>query len=903
MNHSLPCLSSLWSRGPWQRLPLALAAVLAVAASTSAQTPAPAAAPTATAPAPAHAGGKKKNSITPEQAEFFEKKIRPVLVEKCYDCHSEESGKMKNDLALDSRDAIRIGGERGPGIVPFKPDESFVIQAIRQEGRIAMPPEKKGGKLPDEVIADFEKWVAMGAPDPRDAAKVANTEPAKPEKAFDWDKERQFWAFQKPRLTPAPAVKNARWPKSDIDRFVLAKLEQKGLQPVADADKRTLVRRVYYDLTGLPPTPEQAEAFVKDRSPNALEKLVDELLASSHFGEQWGRAWLDVARYGESTGLDRNLNYPYAWKYREYVLNAFNSDKPYDRFIQEQIAGDLLPYKDQAERDQLLIATGFLAIGPKGLNETRPKYSKFQVVDDQIDVTSRGFLGLTVSCARCHDHKFDPIPTRDYHALAGIFSSTDTYYGTVGGRGNRRPTPLLGLAGNPDRDILNGGGPTPNMAVNTNRNFNGRTNNFAAGGARRGGTNGVAGRRGGRGAFGPRDTNAPPVERVPATGPYAMGVKDLDPVESPIYFRGDLSKPKETVPRGFLRAVALKDGPTVPEDSSGRLQYAQWITHPDNPLTARVVVNRAWQQLFGVGIVATSDNFGHLGSAPTHPELLDYLAVKFQTEQHWSFKQLIRSLVLTHAYQLGSELNAKANEADPANTLLWRASPRRLKAESIRDSILVASGRLDPAPLHGSVTADFGDGYYGVNIWPTDFPTDFRKRSVYLPVPRDVVPEELSLFDFPNPNLVTSRRESTTSPNQALFLLNNPFVQSESVHFARRLLAVRGSEEKRIRQAYQVALLREPTAAEIKRAKQFIRDQEGSYLGSDELTGLTGTEEDGSLTLEIASAAVRPNGMASEVIKRTTKPAAIEKPRDQHEAAWSLFTQTLFGSAEFRYLR
>jgi hypothetical protein len=264
---------------------------------------------------------------------------------------------------------------------------------------------------------------------------------------------------------------------------------------------------------------------------------------------------------------------------------------------------------------------------------------------------------------------------------------------------------------------------------------------------------------------------------------------------------------------------------------------------------------------------------------------------------------LVRSLVLTRAYQLSSQLDPNANEVDPGNTLIWRATPRRLKAESIRDSILAASGRLDPEPLRGAVTADFGDGYYGVNIWPTELPTDFRKRSVYLPVPRDVVPEELSLFDFPNPNLVTSRRESTTSPSQALYLLNNPFVQSESVHLARKLLAAKGSEEKRIRGAYHATLLREPNAAEIKRARQFIREQAGNYLGSDNLTELSSQEKDGTLTVEIASAAVRANGMAAEVIKRTSKRADLEKPRDQHEAAWSLFTQTLFASAEFRYLR
>jgi hypothetical protein len=849
-----------------------------------------------TLPGVLSAAPAKKNAATPEQLEFFEKKIRPVLVEKCYDCHSEESGRMKGDLVLDSRDGIRVGGERGPGIVPGKPDESFVIQAIRQTGRIAMPPEKKGGKLPDEVIADFEKWVAMGAPDPRDASKVASTEPSKPEKPVDWEKERQHWAFQKPVKAAPPAVADARWPKTGVDRFVLAKLEEKKLKPVADADRRTLARRVHYDLTGLPPTPEQVEAFVKDRRPDAYERLVDSLLASSHFGEQWGRAWLDVARYGESTGLDRNLNYPYAWKYRDWVVQSVNEDKPYDRFVQEQVAGDLLPAKDQDERDRLLIATGFLAIGPKGLNETRPKYSKFQVVDDQVDVTTRGFLGLTVSCARCHDHKFDPIPTRDYHALAGIFSSTDTLYGTVGGRGNRRPTPLLGLAGKPDREVLNGGGPTPNMAVNTNRNFNGRTNAFA--GRRGGGTNALAGRRPGAGR-----TNAEPVERIAARGPYAMGVRDLDPVDSPIYFRGDLSKPKEVVPRGFLRILPIADAPAVPEDASGRLQYAQWLTHPDNPLTARVAVNRVWQQLFGAGIVGTPDNFGHLGSAPTHPELLDTLAVSFSGELRWSLKSLVRSLVLSRTYQLSSQTYAKALESDPGNTLLWRATPRRLKAESIRDSILAVSGRLDREPLKGAVTADFGDGYYGVNIWPSDFPTDFVKRSLYLPLPRDVVPEELALFDFPNPNLVTARRESTTSPSQALYLLNNPFVQSESVHLARKLLSEDGSEEKRIRRAYQATLLREPTSAEVKRARKFLREQVANFRGDDELSSLPDFAAEQAKTIQIASAAVRANGMAAEVIERTSKPARLERPRNEREAAWSLLTQSLFGSAEFRYLR
>lgn len=669
----------------------------------------------------AHAAPAGK-AITPEQREFFENKIRPVLVKECYDCHSEERGKNKGELTVDTRDGIRAGGDRGPAVVPGKPEESILINAIRQVGQLRMPPDSRGGILPDDVIADFEKWVKEGAPDPRDSAKIVSDRTARPEKEVNWEQERQYWAFKKPKAVAPPKVANEKWPKTEVDRFVLAKLESKGLKPVRDADKRTLVRRVYYDVIGLPPTPEQVLSFEKDRSPGAYEKLVDTLLALPQFGEQWGRYWLDLARYGESSGLDRNLNYPYAWRYRDYVIDSFNHDKPYDRFITEQLAGDQLAYANQAEHDENLTATGFLAIGPKGLNETRVKYSKWQVVTDQIDATSRGFLGLTIACAQCHDHKFDPIPTRDFHALAGIFSSTETLYGTVGGRGNRRPTSLLALNGAPELAVLSTGEPTPNMFVNTNRNFStgARTNNPA----RRNGVaagNGAGGRRPGRNFT----TNQ--LERIPAHNTYAMGVRDYEePQDLPLFYRGDLSKPTDTVvPRGFPRILALAGAPSIPTNASGRLQLAQWITDPENPLTARVEVNRVWQQLFGEGIVATPDNFGHLGTPPTHPELLDYLAAKFPAEQHWSVKQLVRSLLLTRSYQLSSDLDAHAAEVDPADTLIWRAQPRRLKAEQLRDSILAASGRLDLAPPHFAVTGEFGDGYYGVNIWESDLPQHY----------------------------------------------------------------------------------------------------------------------------------------------------------------------------------
>jgi hypothetical protein len=765
-------------------------------------------------------------SIPPEQLEFFEKNIRPVLVQHCYECHSEEKGKSKGELTLDTRDGIRAGGSRGPAVVPGKPDDSILIQAIRQTGQLRMPPDSRGGILPDDVIADFEKWVKNGAADPRDSAKIIAVQKAKPEKPVDWDKARQFWAFQKPKAIEPPKVADASWPKTDVDHFVLAKLEEKGLKPVADADKRTLLRRVYYDLIGLPPTPAQVEAFVHDKSPDAYAKVVDQLLNSPRFGEQWGRYWLDIARYGESTGLDRNLNYPYAWRYRNYVIDAFNQDKPYDRFIQEQLAGDQLPYKDQKERDENLTATGFLAIGPKGLNESRIKYSKWQVINDQIDVTSRGFLGLTVGCAQCHDHKFDPIPQKDYHALAGIFASTETLYGTVGGRGNRRPTSLLSLDGAPELAVLSTGEPTPNMFVNTNRNFTiGDSTNNAPRTRRLGNGNGFAGGAGGR-RFG-RNITTNILERIPAHKTYAMGVRDYDePQDSPVYYRGDLTKPTDTVPRGFLRIVALTNAPVIPANESGRLQLAQWITDPQNPLTARVAVNRVWQHLFGAGIVATPDNLGHLGARPSDQELLDYLAVKFVNDDRWSVKELIRSLVSTRAYQLSSDIDPKAAEADPENTLVWRASPRRLTAEQLRDSILTASGRLDLDPPQYSVTAEFGDGYYGVNIWESDLPQYYYKRSVYLPVPRDMVPDVLAVFDLPNPNLVGALREDTTSPSQELFLLNNALVQDEALHLARNLEQnKKWSEKERIRQAYLTIYQRLPTSQEIKQARTFLKTE------------------------------------------------------------------------------
>ena len=349
--------------------------------------------------------------IPQDQLDFFEKKIRPVLTDKCYKCHSEKAEKIKGGLLLDTREGARRGGDNGPAVVPGSLPDSLMIEAIHYANKdVAMPPAKAGGKLPDDVIKDFEKWVQMGAPDPREGGTVAAVAATK---KVDTAKARDWWAFKAPVKSVVPAVKDTAWPRTDIDRFVLAGLEAKGLKPVADADRLTLIRRVYFDLAGVPPSLDEITAFVQDKSPNAFVTVVDRLLNSPQFGERWGRHWLDVARYAESSGKEVNLAYPNAWRYRDYVIDAFNEDKPYDEFIREQIAGDLLPANNERAHAEHEVATGYLALGAKSQNEQNPRQYALDVADEQIDALSQGILGMTIACARCHDHKFDPIPQRE----------------------------------------------------------------------------------------------------------------------------------------------------------------------------------------------------------------------------------------------------------------------------------------------------------------------------------------------------------------------------------------------------------------------------------------------------------------------------------------------------------
>ena len=858
--------------------------------------------------------------LSQDQIDFFEKKIRPVLSEKCYKCHSETSEKIKGGLTLDTREGMRRGGDNGAAVVPGSLKDSLLIDAIHYTNKdFSMPPQKSGGKLPEAVIQDFEKWVQMGAPDPRNGA-------AKLVKKYDTEKAKAWWSFQPPAKAPVPVVKDAAWPKSDVDRYLLAALEAKGLKPVADADKLTLIRRVYFDLAGLPPSLPDIEAFVKDKSPEAFARVVDRLLASQRFGERWGRHWLDVARYAESSGKESNFSYPHAWRYRDYVIAAFNEDKPYTEFLREQIAGDLLPARSEPERAEHQIATGYLAIGAKSQNEQNPRQFALDVADEQIDAISEGMLGITISCARCHDHKFDPIPQRDYYSLAGIFLSTETRYGTAAAQQNRHPAPLIELpasSGLPtiskilypqdrqrmemevaeltkERDTLlaeriaaRRSGNTDNTGVQKGIRalvlitrvgmMEAELNSFDASGRPKILAMGVQDRPApsqseGEGFFNPGGLKAG------AKGAFARayGGTPAFPyiTDSPLFARGEVDKPGEKVPRGFLTMFANAEPAAIRPGTSGRLELAEWLTSPANPLPARVMTNRIWHWLFGKGIVESVDNLGSTGRKPSNQALLDYLALRFQQEGY-SVKRIVRELVLSHAYQLSSVFDEKSFATDPENALVWRMSKRRLDAECIRDAMLEVSGDLQAQQPVGSAIALLGDGMIngprgarGGGITEENISGETAIRSVYLPVARDLLPDSLALFDFAEPSLVSGERETTNVPSQALYMLNSAFVGNRAARLGERVMVgypagpnagLAALLPERITYAYWLAFSRPPDNVERAAAMNFFnRFPAGWAKGSDGLAGIRDTE-------------------------------AIK-------AAWTNFCRALFASAEFRYL-
>ena len=787
------------------------------------------------------AEGAEGQGAEPDAAavEFFEKKVRPVLAANCYKCHSESAEKVKAKLYVDSRDGLVKGGSSGPAIVVGNPAKSALIQAIRQvDPDTAMPPK---GKLSDQEIADLTQWVKMGAPWPQSPAGGA----VKADAGEEYEKARkEHWAWQPLRKVEPPRVSDAAlasWAKSDIDRFIAGQLELNGLKPSPTADKVTLLRRVTFDLTGLPPSGSDVEAFLKDTSPQALEKVVDRLLASPAFGERWGRHWLDVARYAESTGMSRNVPYPYAWRYRNYVIDSFNADKPYDQFIREQIAGDLLA-KDAPEkkRQELLVATGFLAVGPKDVNEREPVY-RMNVVDEQIDTSTKAILGLTVACARCHDHKFDPIPTREYYSMAGIFLSTEMMAGVGGRRGGGRdyykPELLLKLEE----------GYTPKYDVPDLSDPDKRRKFLAEQGRQK-------------------------VE----VEPLAMGVRDSSrPTDARVLIRGELDQRGDTVKRGVV-SICGDESPSISSRQSGRLELAQWMASPSNPLTSRVMVNRIWQHLFGTAIVRSVDNFGTTGEKPSHPDLLDHLASRFVADG-WSVKKTIKSIVLSSAYQQASAFDAAKYAKDPENRLVWRMNQRRLEGEAIRDAMLAASGTLDlKRPETSTVMAlpavELGRrGRFGEV-------SEGNYRSVYLPIIRNAEPEFLDLFDLADTSMVSGQRDVTTVAPQALFMMNDPFVFEQAKKLATSLLEdEKLSDEQRVEKAYKLALSRPPTGADRMRAMSYLR-----AFASD-------------------PAAPTPQPAIRRFGRQQRQQQSNASERTERDA-WTGFCQALFASAEFRYL-
>jgi hypothetical protein len=763
-----------------------------------------------------------------------------------------------------------------------------------------MPPKEQ---LAEAVVKDLEKWVTMGAPWPgsKPAAETGAITAKAPKAPLDLAKAREFWSFKLPVRAEPPATKDKQWAWSPIDSFLLAAMEKAGLTPVADADKRTWLRRVTFDLTGLPPTPEELAAFESDRTPKAFEAVVDRLLGSPAYGERWGRHWLDVARFAESSGKDTNVAYPQAWRYRDWVIAAFNADKPYDQMLREQLAGDLLPSTSDDERAANLTATAYLAIGAKSHNTRDARQFSLDVADEQIDAVSQGMLGLTIACARCHDHKFDPIPTEDYYALAGIFLSTDTRYGTHAGPGNNNPGKLIELPA--DAHVPNG----PTMEPGVRAVLERTRDNLK--------------RQAEQGANMPRtgaDSPADEKKKDPAelvrlrfarqtaetldellgrfdergralpANRLTMGALEGKPRDIAVLDRGELDKPGAIATRAMPQ-VLRADAAQPVKQGSGRRELADWIASGSNPLTARVWANRVWGHLFSSGIVRTPENFGASGQRPDHPEMLDWLATEL-VAQRWSTKKLVREIVLSHAYRLDSVKNDKNAAIDPEARNVWRMPDRRLEAEAIRDAILAVSGALQtdvpPGSAAGVIEGPLARDEI-VNYVTRERPV----RSVYLPSLREHLPEALDVFDAPDSSFVTGTREATNVATQALFLMNDVDVMKVADAFADKILAQKGSDDDRIAYAFERTLGRKPSGAEMGNVRNFLDEFE-------------------KLAAKNAKADKVERGLGREKRERRERPAEAPlatdggesplAPLDPHRAAWSAFAQTLFQSAEFR---
>jgi hypothetical protein len=822
--------------------------------------------------------------------EFFETKIRPALTEHCLKCHStdaEKDKKLRGGLKLDSKAGWEKGGDTGPAIVPGKPGEGTLLKSLRYtDTDLQMPPK---GKLPEAVIKDFEKWIAEGAVDTRgdSTAKTAST--------IDLEKGRRFWSIVPPKEPAIPVVSGHAVPvRTPIDAFIQAKWTEKGLKPVPAADRRTLLRRAYLDVIGLPPTAEEMDAFLADQSPDAYAKVIDQLLARSSYGEKWARHWLDVARYAEDQAHTFGVKpKSQAWRYRDWVIAALNSDMPYDRFVKLQIAGDMLP---DAPDDPFIkyAGLGFLGLGAEYYKNSAAAQAIAEELDDRVDTLTRGFLALTVSCARCHDHKFDPIPTRDYYSIAGIYMGTSlsdaplatpaemkaytaaqakvkeiddrikALISEVGKAAQKEARSKAGkyllaaarvkaaTRGKPSLDEVAkkeelhpyflkkwvsfldtpaarslpalsdwyalkadaGNEPREAAASKLQKAVDEGGKNQAAQKA-------IVGDQTAPFFIAPNDNEkfVPDADRPKLAelraelesrkkaSPPAPAMAHVISGNGPgmkVYIRGNPAAKGEDAPKGFLQVLSREA--TTRKDYT-RLDLANAIGGADNPLTARVIVNRVWAVHFGRGLVSTPSNFGSLGDRPSNPELLDWLAVNFM-RNGWSLKWLHRQILLSSTYQLDSRTDPANDRIDAANVYLWRATRRRLDIELWRDSLLAVSGNLDTT--RGGPTFDLRDA-------------NARRRTVYAKISRHELDGLLRLFDFPDANVTADKRPATTVPQQQLFALNSEFMTNQARFLAARVEKMASTDADRIIAAYRLVFGRTPDTRELELGERFLK--------------------------------------------------------------------------------
>lgn len=887
------------------------------------------------------------SDIAPEDLEFFESKIRPALITHCYECHSEEKGKRKGGLWLDRRSGWEIGGDTGPAATPHDLAGSLLIETIRYDDPdLEMPPD---GKMPAETIALFEEWVQRGLPDPR----TGESQPA--EEGIDIEEGREFWSFQ-PRRSEFGEKKN-------IDDFINASLAEKGIDPAGPATPEARLRRAKIDLTGLIPTVAEQDEFLAGPTPEKWEEMIDRWLASDAFGERWGRHWLDIVRYADSSGGGRAMPFYDAWRFRDFVIDSFRADKPLDRLVTQHVAGDLLPYENLKERQENLVATGFLVLGPINYENQNKAELELEIVDEQLDTLGRAFLGQTIGCARCHDHKFDPIPTADYYSLAGIFLSTDFVTHANVSKWHTEPVPPTPEAKRAIAQYQQALAEAEKSVADLKREIEELGGDA---GSRKGGVSakelrGIvvddteailtgewqesthSGRWVGAGYI--HDRNEGKTEKsvrfeaiIPEEGEYELRMsfttgpnrntnvpvrietrknklevsvneridpeidglfqplgtfklesdekvavtirnqtrtdghvivdaiqwlplfeaespeenpdptllsrlqKELDEAEkqlksvkkkapeipeamsvvdheaekisdTEIRIRGVESSRGETVPRGFLQ-VASWDEREIPDTSSGRLELAEWLVDPQNPLTARVLANRIWLKLLGEGLVRTPDNFGVTGQAPTHPELLDYLAKRL-IDSGWSTKALVREIMTSSVYSRSSDVAEVAG--DPENLLYHRAHRRSLDAETLRDAVLTLAGTIDKRGGGPSLPKDF----------KTEFGYEFTtlRRSVYVPVFRNSGHELFNTFDFANPNFTIGKRAQSSIPTQALYLTNSEFIHQHSAEAASELLQLPAANDiERVELAFRRTVGRFPKEEELAVAMNFLEE-------------------------------------------------------------------------------